>query len=434
MERGKSVMVGLLFGSMLVLVLIGIPVSFAIGLSTVFTIVFSDIQVPLTLITHKIFTGIDSFPLMCIPFFIVAGEFMGAGDISQKLIGLADIFVGRIRGGLAHVNILASMLFGGVSGSATADVTSIGSILIPTMNNVGYDEDFSVAVTATSATIGIIIPPSNAMIVYATLAAGVSIADMFLAGVIPGILVGFSLMAVAYVISVKRGYQCGEKMSWKMKAKAFGEGIVPMFTFVIILGGVLGGIFTPTESAVVAALYSFILAVFVYRTVKWGQIPRLLFNSAVTTASVLLLIGISSIFGWLLAYAHIPEVIAEFLFSITTNRYILYLLIFMMILVVGTFMDLTPALIIFVPIFLPIVQKLGMDAIQFGIFMIVGLAIGLYTPPVGTVLFVTCNIGNITIEKAVKAILPFMGAMMVIALLVLYVPQVTLWLPHLING
>jgi tripartite ATP-independent transporter DctM subunit len=427
-------MIGLLFITMLAFILLGVPVSFAIGLSSVFAIVFGGINVPLSLVAHRIFVGMDSFPLMCIPFFIITGQFMGAGNISQKLIDMANVFVGRIRGGLAHVNIMASMFFGGVSGSATADVTSIGSILIPTMEDAGYERDFSVAVTATSATIGIIIPPSNAMIIYATLAAGVSISDMFLAGIIPGILVGISLMVVAYVISLKRGYTRGEKTTGKGNLVVLAKGMVPLFTFVIILGGILGGIFTPTESAVVAAFYSFILATFVYKTVKFNEIPKILLKSALLTASVLLLIGISSIFGWLLAYAHIPESLAALLFSITDNRIILLLLIFVMLLIVGTFMDLTPALIIFVPIFLPIVQQLGMGAIQFGLFIIVSLAIGLYTPPVGSVLFVTCAISHLEMEKAVKAILPFMFAMMVIAILIVFVPSLTLWLPALING
>lgn len=424
-------MVGILFFTMFALVFIGMPISFAIGLSTIFTIVLKADHIPLTLVVQRIFTGIDSFPLMCIPFFVLAGEFMSAGNISQKLIQLANIFVGRIKGGLAHVNIVASMLFGGVSGSATADVSSIGTILIPTMNKAGYHKDFSVAVTATSATIGIIIPPSNAMIVYATVAGSVSIAGMFLAGIIPGILVGFSLMAVAYIISVKRGYQSESPASWREIVNAFGQGIVPMFTFIIILGGILGGIFTPTESAVVAAFYSFILSVFIYRTVKFKQIPHMMFRSALTTAVVLFLIGVSSIFGWLLAFGHIPQIIATFLFSITTNKYLLLLLIFIMLLIVGTFMDLTPALIIFVPIFLPIAKQFGMDPIQFGIFIIVALAIGLYTPPVGAVLFITCGIGKVSIEKATLAIIPFMCAMIIIALLVMYVPPITMFVPGL---
>lgn len=425
-------MVLVLFLSLAVLVIVGMPVAYAIVLSSVAAILALGADMPLTLIVQKIFTGIDSFPLMCIPFFVLAGEFMSGGNISQKLIDVANIFVGRIRGGLAHVNIVASMLFGGVSGSATADVSSIGTILIPTMEKAGYHKDFSVAVTATSATIGIIIPPSNAMIVYATVASGVSIAEMFLAGVIPGILIGFALMAVAYVLSVKRGYPTEPKRSFRETMHALASGILPLITFVIILGGILGGVFTPTESAVVAAFYAFILSTFVYRNVKFKDIPMMLLRSALTTAAVLFLIGASSIFGFLLAYARVPDTIAAFMFSITTNKQILLLIMFVIFLLVGTVMDLSPALIIFVPIFQPIAEQCGMGAVQFGLFIISALAVGLYTPPVGAVLFITCGIGKISIQQAFKAILPFMAAMILVVLLIMYVEPITMLLPRLL--
>lgn len=426
-------MIAVLFISLIVLILLEMPVAYAIVLSSICAILSLDSPLPLTLIVQKIFTGVDSFPLMCIPFFVLAGEFMSAGNISQKLINVANIFVGRIRGGLAHVNILASMLFGGVSGSATADVSSIGTILIPTMNKAGYQKDFSVAITATSATIGIIIPPSNAMIVYAMVAGSVSISGMFLAGVIPGILVGLSLMFVAYVISVKRGYQAEKGRPLKEVVRSIIDGIIPLFTFVIILGGILGGIFTPTESAVIAALYSFIISVFVYKSVKFKDIPKMLYKSALTTSAVLFLIGASSIFGFLLAYAHVPQVIANFMFSITTNEHLLIFMMFLIFLIVGTVMDLTPALIIFVPIFLPIANQLGMNSVQFGIFIIMSLAIGLYTPPVGAVLFITCGIGEVSIQKAAKAVLPFMIAMVIIVLMVMYIPAITMAIPNMFN-
>lgn len=426
-------MVVILFLSLAVLVILGMPVAFAIVLSSAAAILSMGANMPLTLIVQRIFTGIDSFPLMCIPFFVLAGEFMSGGNISQKLIDVANIFVGRIRGGLAHVNIVASMLFGGVSGSATADVSSIGTILIPTMKRAGYHDDFSVAVTATSATIGIIIPPSNAMIVYATVAGSVSISGMFLAGIIPGILIGLSLMVVAYILAVKRGYPTEPKRSGREIVRALADGILPMLTFVIILGGILGGIFTPTESAVVAAFYAFIISVFVYRNVKFKDIPAMLLRCALTTAAVLFLIGASSIFGFLLAYARVPETIAAFMFSITSNKYLLLLIMFLIFLLIGTVMDLSPALIIFVPIFLPIAQKLGMGPIQFGIFIISALAVGLYTPPVGAVLFITCGIGKISIQKAVKAILPFMLAMVVVVLLIMYVEPITMFLPTVLG-
>lgn len=427
-------MVLVLFGTMFLFIALGVPISFALGLSTVTALVTFAPDMPLMLVVQRMFTGINSFPIMCIPFFILAGEFMSAGDISYKLIDLANVFVGRIRGGLAHVNILASMFFGGVSGSATADASSLGAILIPTMNKNGYDNDFSVAVTATSAPIGIIIPPSNVMIVYATVGGSVSISGLFLAGIIPGILVGVGLMVVAYLICVKRGYDVDTSLEWSKVPKAILNGIPPLITFVIILGGILGGIFTPTESAVVAAFYAFCLAVFAYKTVRLKDIPKVTRRAAVMTSVVLLLIGVSSIFGWLLAFAKIPVVLAEALLSITSNKYLLLLLIFLCLLVVGTFMDATPAVIIFAPIFLPLVQKLGMDPIQFGIILVVSFAIGNYTPPVGAVLFITCGLGKISIDKAFKAIVPFMISTVIVALLVIYVEPITMFLPRLMAG
>lgn len=419
--------------SMLTLVVIGTPISFAIGISSLFTLVMTLPDLSLTIITQRAFAGIDNFPLMCIPFFVIAGEFMSQGNISQKLIDVANIFVGRIKGGLAHVNIAASMLFGGVSGSATADVSSIGTILIPTMTKAGQDKEFAVAVTATSATIGMIIPPSNPMIIYSTIASSVSVTAMFLAGVIPGIMVGLSLMVVAYLISVQRGYKYQEKTTLKEKIKALFSGILPLITFIIILGGILGGIFTPTESAVVAAFYSFFLTVFVYKNVKFSDIPQMLYRASLTTSAVLFLIALSSIFGWLLAYGNIPKQIAGLIFSITTNKVAVLMLIFLMLLLVGTFLDMTPALIIFVPIFLPIVQELGMDPVQFGVMIICALAIGLYTPPVGAVLFITCKIGDASLEKTSMAILPFMLAMIIVCLVVMFIEPVTMMLPRILG-
>ncbi|MGI6031134.1 MAG: TRAP transporter large permease [Eubacteriales bacterium] len=427
-------MILVLFGTMFLFIVLGVPISFALGLSTVTAIVTFAPEMPLMLVVQRMFTGINSFPIMCIPFFILAGEFMSAGDISYKLINLANVFVGRIRGGLAHVNILASMFFGGVSGAATADASSLGAILIPTMEKAGYDKDFSVAVTATSAPIGIIIPPSNVMIVYATVAGSVSISGLFLAGIIPGILVGLGLMVVAYIICVKRGYNVDTSLAWKDVPRAILQGIPPMITFVIILGGILGGIFTPTESAVVAAFYSFCLSFFIYKNVQLKAIWGITRRAAIMTSVVLLLIGVSSIFGWLLAFAKIPVVLAETLLSITTNKNLLLLLIFLCLLVVGTFMDATPAVIIFAPIFLPLVQELGMDPIQFGLILVVSFAIGNYTPPVGAVLFITCGIGKISIDDAFKAIVPFMVSTIVVALLVIYVEPISMFLPRLLNG
>jgi len=426
-------MVLVLFSSFAVLMLIGMPISFAIFLASVITIITNLPLVDLTLVVQRVFAGMDSFPLMCIPFFVLTGELMAQGNISHKLIKLANIFVGRIRGGLAHVNILASMFFGGVSGSSSADVSSIGTILIPTMGKAGYSVPFSVAVTASSATLGIIIPPSNSMIIYAMVVGSVSISQLFLAGIIPGILIGISFMVVSYIIAIRRNYGAEKRIPLKDMLGTFADGIIPMFTFIIIIGGILGGVFTPTESSVIAASYALILTTVVYKTMKLTDLPKLILKSALTTSVVLFLIGVSNIFGWILAYDHVPQTIANFMYSITENKYLLMLMIFFVFLVVGTFMDLAASLIIFVPIFLPVASGIGIDPVHFGLITITALAIGGYTPPVGVTLFLSCNIGNISLEKGAKAALPFIGVAIVIELLIIFIPAITMFIPKLLS-
>lgn len=423
----------ILFASLFILIAFGVPISFSIGISSVVTLLLTMPDMSLTLVAQRLFAGIDTFPLMCIPFFVISGEFMARGNISDKLIDFANVFVGRIKGGLAHVNVLTSMMFGGVSGSAQADVASEGPVIIPTMVKAGYDRDFSVAITATSSTIGMIIPPSNAMIIYSTIATSVSVTAMFIAGIIPGILVGLAQMIVSYIIAKKRNYPKVPKMTLKEKVMAVLRGIPPLINFIIIMGGILGGVFTPTESAVIAAFYSFFLAVFCYRTVKFKEIPDILYRSAITTASALFLIASSNIFGWLLAYANIPQHIANAMLSITSNKVGIYLLIILLLIVVGCFMDMTPALIIFVPILLPVVQQFGMNPIQFGIMIVVALCIGLFTPPVGAVLFLSCSIGKVSLEKVSKAMIPFMISMIIVLLMVTFIEPLTLWLPSVIK-
>ncbi len=423
----------ILFASLFILIAFGVPISFSIGISSVVTLLLTMPDMSLTLVAQRLFAGIDTFPLMCIPFFVISGEFMARGNISDKLIDFANVFVGRIKGGLAHVNVLTSMMFGGVSGSAQADVASEGPVIIPTMVKAGYDRDFSVAITATSSTIGMIIPPSNAMIIYSTIATSVSVTAMFIAGIIPGILVGLAQMIVAYIIAKKRNYPKVPKMTLKEKVMAVLRGIPPLINFIIIMGGILGGVFTPTESAVIAAFYSFFLAVFCYRTVKFKEIPDILYRSAITTASALFLIASSNIFGWLLAYANIPQHIANAMLSITSNKVGIYLLIILLLIVVGCFMDMTPALIIFVPILLPVIQQFGMNPIQFGIMIVVALCIGLFTPPVGAVLFLSCSIGKVSLEKVSKAMIPFMISMIIVLLMVTFIEPLTLWLPSVIK-
>lgn len=425
-------MIIVLFLSLLLFVLIGVPVSFAVALSSIVTIIGFVKEVPLTLVVQRIFTGMDSFPLLCIPLFMLAGEFMSKGGISDRLIRLANIFVGRFRGGLAQINTVASMFFGGVSGSSTADVSSEGPIIIPLMVKAGYSPEFSAAITASTASLGIIIPPSNSMIIYAMAAGNVSIASMFMGGIIPGILVGLGFMVASYIIAVKNNYRAEKVPSFKEAVHDFFDGIIPMFTFIIIIGGVLSGMVTPTESAILAVLYSGFLAIVVYRVVKIKDLPRMLLRCALTTSVVLFLIGVSSIFGWILAYAHIPQIIAEFMFALSTNKYIILLMIFVLMLLVGTFMDAAPALIIFVPIFLPIVQALGVHPIHFGLIMITTLAIGGYTPPVGVTMFIACKIANVSVEKFTKAAIPLIAAAIVVGLIIIFIPQVTLYLPSVL--
>ncbi len=423
----------LLFGALFLLILIGVPVAFSVGISSLITLIFALPDISLTVVAQRMFAGINSFSLLCIPFFIISGEFMSRGNISDRLINLANVIVGRIPGGLGHINVLTSMMFGGVSGSAQADVASEGPIIIPTMVDAGYSREFSVAITATSATIGMIIPPSNAMIIYCCIATTVSVSSMFIAGIIPGIMVGLAQMIVCYIMAKKHGYGKAPKTTAKEKLVAVVKGIPVLLLFAIIMGGILGGVVTATESAILAALYSAFLTLIVYRTVKLKDVPAMLYRSAVLSAAALFLIATSNIFGYLLAYANIPQVIASAMLSITNNQFLLMMMIVLLLLIVGTFMDMTPALIIFVPILLPIAQQFGIDPIQFGMIIIITLCIGLFTPPVGAALFLACNIGKCSLEGASKAMIPFMLAMIVVVMLVILVPELTCWLPSVVG-
>ena len=421
----------ILFAVMFVLMLLGIPFVFAICAAGAAAIVAGDIQVPLTVVVQRAFAGMDSFALCCIPFFILTGQFMACGDLSKRLLRLAEVFVGRIPGGLAHVNVVFSMLFGGMSGSSSADIAAEGPILMPLMHEAGYDDGFTVAVTAATATIGVIIPPSNMMIIYAMVAGSISITDMFLGGILPGILIGFSFLVVCYLTAKIHHYPKGNVMSRREKFQAVQEGILPLITFFIIILGTLLGIFTPTEAAIVAALYNFILSKFVYRCMKWSDLPRMFINTGFMTAGVMMLIGVSSIFSWLLAYTKLPELLIEAIFSFTNAKYPILLLMMVVFLLIGMVMDDAPACIIFVPMFLPIAMQLGLNPIQFGVWCVMCLAIGQYTPPVGAVLFLSCKIGKCSIEKATKALIPFFAADIICCLLVLFLEPLTTWVPQI---
>jgi tripartite ATP-independent transporter DctM subunit len=384
-------------------------------------------------IVQQMVQGVKSFSLLAIPFFIIAGEMMGRGGIALKLINLANVLVGRIRGGLAMVNVVESMFFGGISGSAVADVASTGTIMIPLMEKSGYDDDFSVAITVTSATQGIIIPPSHNMIIYSVAAGGVSVGRLFLAGFVPGVTLGIALMIISYIISIKRNYPKEKKYSFKEAVKIFGDAFLGLMTAVIIMGGVVSGVFTATESAAVAAIYAFIITFFVYKEIPLKEFKGILYSTLKTLTMVMALIASASAFSWLMAYLRIPAIATEFLISITNNKILLLMLINVLLLLLGMIMDMAPLILIVTPILYPVVVgKLGLSPIHFGIILMINLAIGLCTPPVGSALFVGCAVGKISIEKAAKAMIPFYFVMVIVLLLITYVPQITMFVPNLI--
>lgn len=419
----------ILIVAFLVLLVGNVPIAFALGISTLLALAAVG-DVPTSyIIAQRMAGGIDSFPLLAIPFFVLAGVLMGEGGMARRLIDFAHALVGPVTGGLAYVNTITCMMFGAISGSATAAVSSIGGVMIPEMIAKGYDRDFSVALTTTSATTGLVIPPSNIMIVYAVVAQNVSIAALFMAGVLPGILVGLMIMLVCFVLSFVHGYGAGAATSLGLVVRT-GLGALPSLgLIVIILGGILGGVFSATEASAVAVAYALLLAVVVYREVKLTALPGILLTSGKTTAIVMLLIGCSQAMGWFLAFEQIPQSISALLLGISSNPLVIILIINLLLLVVGTFMDMTPAVLIFTPIFLPVTMALGMHPIHFGIIMIVNLCIGLCTPPVGTCLFLGCSVGKTTIARLSRAMIPFYIAMLAALAIITYVPWVTMALP-----
>lgn len=415
-----------------VLLSIGVPISFSIGLSTLLTMMLSINTVPsLTTVSQRMATGLDSFALLAIPFFIFAGQLMNSGGIARRLIDFAKVLVGKLPGGLAFVNILAAMLFGAISGSAVAAASAIGGFMTPIMEEEGYDKAFSAAVNITSATTGLIIPPSNVLIVYSLASGGVSIAALFLAGYIPGILVGLSLMVVAFVFAKKNNYKVNYVFSFSFAVKKFLDAMPSLLLIFIVIGGIVAGYFTATEASAVAVLYAFILSVVFYKEIKIKDLPNILLGSAATTAIVMLLVGTSMAMSWVMAYENIPQNVAQALLSISDNRIIILIIINVILLLVGTFMDMTPAVLIFTPIFLPVVVQLGVNPIHFGIIMVMNLSVGLCTPPVGSVLFVGCSVANLPITKVIKPLIPMFIAMIVALLLVTYIPELSLFVPQL---
>ena len=421
-----------LIASFIVLLAMNVPIAFSIGISSLLTLIAIGDLPSLQLVAFKIATGIDSFALLAIPFFILAGLLMGRGGIARRLIDFANVLVGRFPGGLSYVNIMTCMLFGAISGSAVAAVSSVGGFMIPLMNKEGYDRDFNASVSITAATTGLLIPPSNVMIVYSLATGGVvSVAAIFLAGFLPGILMGIGLMVVSGIISIKRHYGKGEKFSFKDGIVKFVIALPPLFLVILVLGGILAGFFTATEASAIAVVYAFFLSVVVYREVSLKEIPQILLQSGITTAVVMLLIGTSVAMSFVMARQNIPQDISATLLGISSSKIVILMIINIMLLIVGTFMDMTPAVLIFTPIFLPIVKGLGVHPIHFGIVMIMNLCIGICTPPVGSCLFVGCGIAGTTITKVIKHLLPFFLAMVIVLFITTYLPQLSLIVPHL---
>ena len=423
----EALVLGLVFAFLL---LAGVPIAFAIGASAFAALLVSLDPAPAaTVLAQRMATGIDSFALLAIPFFILAGNLMNRGGIATRLIALAKVIVGRLPGGLACVNILANMLFGAISGSAVAAAAANGGVMTPLMRKEGYDRDYAAAVNISSATTGLLIPPSNIMVVYSMASGGVSIAALFLAGYIPGLLLGLALMLVAAVIAKRHGYPTAGAVGWGEAMRILVDALPSLLLVALVMGGIILGWFTPTEASAIAVVYTFVLSVFVYRQVRWSELPRLFTDSAETTAIVLVLVGASMGMSWVMASANIPQSVSAGLLALTQDKTLLLLIITVILLVVGTFMDMTPAVLIFTPIFLPVVKQFGMDPIHFGLVMIFNLCIGLCTPPVGSVLFVGCGIAQTTIAKVFRPLLPFFFAMLVVLLAVTYFPAISLWLP-----
>lgn len=421
----------ILLGSFVGLLILRFPVVFSVGISSVATFLYLDID--LGMVISNMVKGVNSFSLMSIPFFVLAGEIMSAGGISDRLVILANALVGQFRGGLAHVNVLGSMFFGGVSGSPIADISSLGTIEIPMMEKAGYDTDFTAGITMASSIEGLLIPPSHNMIIFATAAGSVSIAGLFMAGIGPGVVLGIALMIYAYVMAVKRNYPKGDHFSFRNLLSALKQSVCALLTVVIILVGVLTGICTATESAAVACVWAFVVTFFIYKQIPLKEFGNIVARAIHTLATIMILIGISSAFGWVLAYLKVPELILKVVLGITTNKILLILIMNVFLLFLGMVMDMSSSIIITTPILLPIAAAVGMNSLQFGVMMIFNLGIGLITPPVGSVLFVTSGIAKRDMMSLVKAMLPFYAVMVAALLLISFVPAFSLTLPHLMG-
>ena len=421
----------ILLGSFIVLMMIGMPVAYAMGLAALIGAWWIDI--PIDAVMIQVASGVNKFSLLAIPFFVLAGAIMAEGGMSRRLVAFASVFVGFVRGGLSLVNILASTFFGAISGSSMADTASIGSVLIPEMEKKGYPRDFATAVTVSGSVQAILIPPSHNAVIYSLAAGGsVSIAALFLAGVLPGLLLGLTLAVMCLFIARKRNFPAGERIPMAQAVHICIDALWGLMTMVIILGGILSGIFTATESAAIAVLWAFFVTMFIYRDYKWKDLPKLVHRTVKTLTIVMILIGFAAAFGWVMTLMQIPQKITGAFTAMSDNRYVLLLMINVLLLVLGTLMDMAPLILIMTPILMPVVTSIGVDPVHFGMIMMVNLGMGLITPPVGGVLFVGSAVAKLPIEKVVRALYPFFGALLFVLFLVTYVPAISLWLPGLL--
>ncbi|WP_312562476.1 TRAP transporter large permease [Anaerospora sp.] len=427
--EASDIAVWLLAITFLIFVLLRLPVAQALFASSVLTMMY--LEVPLPTVGQQMINGVSTFSLLAIPFFILTGQIMGEGGLAQRLVNLATLLVGRIRGGLALVNCIACMFFGNISGSAGADAASVGSVMIPAMKKKGYDADYAVGLTISSAIQGVVVPPSHNLVLYSIVAGGLSIKSLFLGGVVPGFMLLGSLMTVAYLMAIKRGYPASEPIDRREVPGIVFHGLLSLSPAFIILGGIISGIFTATESGALAVLYSFVLAFGVYREVPLDRMWNVLKRTLRTVLMVYFLIAASAAFGYVMAYLSIPDLITEWFLSVSDNKYVILFMINVLLLILGGPMDMAPMILILTPVLLPVCTAMGMDPIHFGLVLIFNAGMGLLTPPVGTVLFIGCAIGRVSISQGTKAMMPFFYAMIVVLLLITYIPQTVLWLPSL---
>lgn len=424
--------IAILFGTFFLCLVIGVPVAICLGVSSVaYLLLYADM--PLVVFPQKIFAGVDSFTLLCIPGFILAGNLMNGGGITDRIIRFANAGVGWIRGGLGLTNVAGSMLFAGISGTAVAEAASIGAVMIPGMKKAGYPISFAAAITAAASTVGPIIPPSVPMIIVGALT-GVSVGRMFMAGAIPGLMLGCGMMLVCYILAVKNNYPRQEWKGWGELFTSLRGAVWALLLTALIIGGLLSGVVTPTETAILACIYAFVVGIYIYKGITLRQVPKIVIDSAVTSAALLALVGIANVFGWIMAAEEIPQAIAQGMLSLTDNKYVIILLINILLLIVGMFMETIAALIILFPALVAVTTSVGIDPVHFATFAVLNLMIGLTTPPVGVCMFVCANIAKTPLSDVIKSIFPFLVGNIIVLFLVSYIPQLSLWLPNMLFG